>query len=50
MTTEIQCQAHPVCAVPAPSETGICHCHAKQADKPDPRSASPAWPNKSGGP
>jgi hypothetical protein len=31
MTTGIQCRADPQCTVPAPSETGICHCHAKQA-------------------
>jgi hypothetical protein len=31
MTTGIQCRADPRCQVPAPSETGICHCHAKQA-------------------
>ena len=33
MTTGIQCRADPRCVVPAPSETGICHCHAKQATK-----------------
>ena len=33
MTTGIQCRADPRCTVPAPSETGICHCHAKQAKK-----------------
>jgi hypothetical protein len=35
MTTGIQCQADPRCEVPAPSETGICCCHAKQARKGD---------------
>ena len=33
MTTGIQCRADPRCTVPAPSETGICHCHGKQAKK-----------------
>jgi hypothetical protein len=33
MTTGIQCRADPQCTVTAPSETGICHCHAKQANK-----------------
>jgi hypothetical protein len=31
MTTGIQCRADPRCEVPAPAETGICHCRAKQA-------------------
>jgi hypothetical protein len=31
MTTGIQCRVDPQCQVPAPSETGICQCHAKQA-------------------
>jgi hypothetical protein len=34
MTTGIQCRVDPRCEVPAPSETGICHCHVKQATKP----------------
>ncbi len=34
MTTGIQCRADPRCEEPAPPETGICHCHAKQATKP----------------
>ncbi len=33
MTTGIQCQADPRCEVPTPAETGICHCHARQAEK-----------------
>jgi hypothetical protein len=33
MTTGIQCRADPRCEVPAPAETGICHCHAEQAKK-----------------
>jgi hypothetical protein len=33
MTTGIQCRADPRCEIPAPSQTGICHCHAKQAKK-----------------
>jgi hypothetical protein len=33
MTTGIQCRADPHCEIPAPFETGICHCHAKQAKK-----------------
>jgi hypothetical protein len=33
MTTGIQCRADPRCEVPAPSETGICRCHTKQAKK-----------------
>ena len=33
MTTGIQCRADPLCEIPAPPETGICHCHAKQARK-----------------
>ena len=33
MTTGIQCKADPRCEEPAPPETGICHCHAKQATK-----------------
>jgi hypothetical protein len=33
MTTGIRCRADSRCTVPAPSETGICHCHAKQAKK-----------------
>jgi hypothetical protein len=33
MTTGIQCRADLQRQVPAPSETGICHCHAKQAKK-----------------
>jgi hypothetical protein len=33
MTTGVQCRADPRCEVPAPAETGICHCHAKQANK-----------------
>ena len=33
MTTGIQCRADPRCDIPAPPETGICHCHAKQAKK-----------------
>lgn len=35
MTTGIQCRADPRCEIPAPSETGICHCHAKQARNAD---------------
>jgi hypothetical protein len=33
MTTGVQCRADPQCEVPAPSETGICKCHAKEAAK-----------------
>jgi hypothetical protein len=33
MTTGIQCRTGPRCEVPAPPETGICHCHVKQAKK-----------------
>jgi hypothetical protein len=33
MTTGIKCRADPRCEEPAPPETGICHCHAKQATK-----------------
>jgi len=33
MTTGIQCRADPRCGGPAPAETGICDCHAKQAKK-----------------
>ena len=33
MTTGIKYRADPRCAVPAPPETGICRCHAKQAAK-----------------
>jgi hypothetical protein len=33
MTTGIRCRADPRCEKPAPPETGICHCHAKQATK-----------------
>jgi hypothetical protein len=33
MTTGVQCRADPRCEEPAPPETGICHCHAKQARK-----------------
>jgi hypothetical protein len=33
MTTGIQCRAEPRCELPAPAETGICHCHARQATK-----------------
>jgi hypothetical protein len=35
MTTGIQCRADPRCEVPAPSETGICRCHATEAKKAD---------------
>jgi hypothetical protein len=35
MTTGIQCQADPHCQIPAPADTGICHCHTKQAAKTD---------------
>jgi hypothetical protein len=31
MTTGIQCRVGPRCPVPAPAETGLWHCHAKQA-------------------
>jgi hypothetical protein len=33
MTTGVKCRADPRGEEPAPSETGICHCHAKQAKK-----------------
>jgi hypothetical protein len=33
MTTGIQCKVDPQCKVPAPSETGICHCHAAEAGR-----------------
>jgi len=33
MTTGIQCRADPRCDIPAPPESGICHCHARQAKK-----------------
>jgi hypothetical protein len=33
MTTGVPCRADPQCEVPAPSETGICKCHAKEAAK-----------------
>jgi hypothetical protein len=33
MTTAIQCPADPRWEVPAPPETGICRCNAKQAKK-----------------
>ena len=33
MTTGIQCRADPRCDIPAPPETGICHCHAAQAKR-----------------
>lgn len=36
MTTGIKCRAAPGCEEPAPPETGICHCHAKQATKAAP--------------
>ncbi len=36
MTTGIRCQADPRCQIPAPSETGICHDHAKQTTNTDP--------------
>jgi hypothetical protein len=31
VTTGIQCRADPRCPLPAPAETGLCRCHAKQA-------------------
>jgi hypothetical protein len=33
MTTGVQCRADSRCEIPAPSQTGICHCHARQAKK-----------------
>jgi hypothetical protein len=33
VTTGVKCRADPRCEEPAPSETGICRCHAKQARK-----------------
>lgn len=33
MTTGVQYRTDPRCEVPAPSQTGICNCHAKQAAK-----------------
>jgi hypothetical protein len=33
MTTGIQCKANPRCKEPAPPDTGICHCHAKQVSR-----------------
>jgi hypothetical protein len=33
MTTGVKCRADPRCEEPAPAETGICRCHAKQAKK-----------------
>jgi hypothetical protein len=36
MTTGIQCRADPRCEEPAPPQTGICHCHAKQATEAAP--------------
>ena len=33
MTTGIQCRADRRCEIPAPPETGLCSCHAKQARK-----------------
>jgi hypothetical protein len=35
MNAGIECRADPRCPVPAPAETGICHRHAKQANKAD---------------
>lgn len=43
MTTRIQCRANPRCEEPAPPETGICHCHAKQATKADPTIYKLSW-------
>ena len=43
MTTGIQCRADPRCEEPAPPETGICHCHAKQATKADPTIDRLSW-------
>jgi hypothetical protein len=31
VTTGVQCRADPRCPLPAPAETGLCRCHAKQA-------------------
>ena len=55
MTGGIQCRADPQCEVPAPSETGICPCRAKQAKKADPTSrtfslAEQVWRALSGEP
>jgi hypothetical protein len=33
MTIGIKSRADPRCEQPAPPETGICHCHVKQATK-----------------
>jgi len=33
MSTGVRCRADPRCEVPAPAETGICHCHAAQAKR-----------------
>jgi hypothetical protein len=33
VSTGVQCRADPRCQVPAPAQTGICHCHAQQAKK-----------------
>ncbi len=33
MTTGVQCRTDPRCKEPDPPETGICHCHPKQATK-----------------
>jgi hypothetical protein len=36
MTTGIQCRADRRCEIPAPAETGICHCHLQQTSKANP--------------
>jgi hypothetical protein len=33
MATGIQCRADPRCEIPAPTHTGVCDCHARQAKK-----------------
>jgi hypothetical protein len=45
MTTGIHCRADPQCEIPAPAETGICHCHTKQATK---ASATIGKPSRAG--
>jgi hypothetical protein len=30
MTTGVQCKNNPLCRIPAPHDTGVCHEHCRQ--------------------
>ena len=43
MTTGIRCTADPSCRHPAPSETGICHEHRREARLAQMQRSPSAW-------